>query len=74
MDISLGSVLTDSGTADGEVQALNDRMFLPTLSPVASIYGEPITMSQIPILRIVMLQMDKSHICIRESYFHFHMN
>ena len=28
MDISLGSVLTDSGTADGEVQALNDRMFL----------------------------------------------
>jgi len=74
MDISLGSVLTDSGTADGEVQALNDGMFLPTLSPVASIYGEPITMSQIPILRIVMLKMDKSHICIRENYFHFHMN
>lgn len=81
MDISLGSVLTDSGTADGEVQALNDRMFLRYRHwmdlwlevHVGSIY-EPITMSQIPILRIVMLQMDKSHICIRENYFHFHMN
>ena len=81
MDISLGSVLTDSGTADGEVQALNDRMFLRYRHwmdlwlevHVGSIY-EPITMSQIPILRIVMLQMDKSNICIRENYFHFHMN
>jgi len=27
MDISLGSVLTDSGTADGEVAALEERMF-----------------------------------------------
>ena len=65
MDISLGSVLTDSGTADGEVQALNDRMFLRYRHwmdlglemHVGSIY-EPITMSLIPILRIVMLQMD----------------
>ena len=63
VDISLGSVLTDSGTADGEVQALNDRMFLRYRHwmdlwldvHVGSIY-EPITMSQIPILRIVMLQ------------------
>ena len=66
VDISLGSVLTDSGTADGEVQALNDRMFLRYRHwmdlwlqvHVGNIY-EPITMSQIPILRIVMLQMDK---------------
>ena len=63
MDISLGSVLTDSGTADGEVQALNDRMFLRYRHDlwlevhVASMY-EPITMSQIPILRIVMLQIE----------------
>ena len=65
VDISLGSVLTDSGTADGEVQALNDRMFLRYRHwmdlwlevHVGSIY-EPITMSQIPILRIVMIQMD----------------
>jgi hypothetical protein len=27
MDISLGSVLTDSGTAEGEVAALEERMF-----------------------------------------------
>ena len=65
MDISLGSVLTDSGTADGEVQALNDRIFLRYRHwmdlwlevHVGSIY-EPITISQIQILRIVMLQMD----------------
>ena len=61
VDISLGSVLTDSGTADGEVQALNDRMFLRYRHwmdlwlqvHVGNIY-EPITMSQIPILRIVI--------------------
>ena len=63
MDISLGSVLTDSGTADGEVQVLNERMFLRYGQwmglwlevHVGNIY-EPINMSQILILRIVIFK------------------